>query len=489
MTDRFAHLLLLTAERAWAHAMLIKEERSATPGPRALHRPVRKHIISRLRRACKTAQALCDALGDQAASGASDIDMLEARAYAFLVEGAWQFERQRWRESLVAYAVARIIYTVIMTTATSTVTAANTAASNAAAAEATTATVIPAAPPESVFRELFSNQIDPSMRYASYKAVLPQHRTVTGLARRALLQCDARLVPMLEQLDASVFSSPKLTRQAQKQPPSAEGATATTTTTTTGIDQLMSADGSSSSDGGIGGIGGAPQTIAWRGRTVRVDDAGVAVALAAVSAASATLARFFAAAPPASAPAPVSAQRLLLARDKAAAYDGVLGASHDAVEATKRAVAVLARAGVGASDTRMQALLVARTAAEYALVGWRVGRNRTLAGYRDGLASEDPRLGKKERLRRVARQVKRKAAAAASAAAAAPKSANTSTTTAMTAATAPKKTGSSTAKGLATLRERVALYDGILQVLIIPFPLRSAPSSSMEKKEKGDPAS
>jgi hypothetical protein len=284
---------------------------------------------------------------------------------------------------------------------------------------------------------------------------------------------------MLERLDTSVFSSSKLRRPAQKQPLSAEGAMATTSTS--GVDQLMSADGSSSSiDGGIGGIGGAPQTIAWRGRTVHVDDAGVAVALATVSAASAALARFFAAPPSAPAPSPAAApalasasvQRPLLARDKAAAYDGVLGASHDAVEATKRAVAALARAGVGASDARMQALLVARTAAEYALVGWRVGRNRTLAGYRDGLASEDPRLGKKERLRRVARQVKRKAVAA-SAAAAAPKATSRTTrtkATPLTAATAPKKTGSSTAKGLATLRERVALYDGILQVFSVLFP-------------------
>ena len=57
----------------------------------------RSHIISRLEKGARIAEQLVQLLSDAATSGAGDIDILEARAYACLIRGATQFEKQDWK--------------------------------------------------------------------------------------------------------------------------------------------------------------------------------------------------------------------------------------------------------------------------------------------------------------------------------------------------------------------------------------------------------
>lgn len=77
----YVHLLLLTSERAWAQAMHMKSTHSADPSAKGIVGAARRHIISRLTKATGPAQQLVDTLQDQSTSGATDTDVLEARAY------------------------------------------------------------------------------------------------------------------------------------------------------------------------------------------------------------------------------------------------------------------------------------------------------------------------------------------------------------------------------------------------------------------------
>ncbi|KAI5287660.1 hypothetical protein KEM52_001477 [Ascosphaera acerosa] len=125
-----------------------------------------------------------------------------------------------------------------------------------------------------------------------------------------------------------------------------------------------------------------PTEITWCARTVKLEDSAIALALGAVAAAEAELQARFAA--PEAAAAPSSR--------KAAWYDPVIIRSQDAVDATKTAIDELTAEGVDQSDRRMQALQVTRTAVNYRLAAWRIGRNRVaLGGGDDGLIREEMR--------------------------------------------------------------------------------------------------
>ena len=54
----------------------------------------RQHIISRLNKAAESSKIIVNLLSDQAASKASDIDLLEAKAYTYSLLGAKEFEKQ-----------------------------------------------------------------------------------------------------------------------------------------------------------------------------------------------------------------------------------------------------------------------------------------------------------------------------------------------------------------------------------------------------------
>ncbi|RFU35690.1 hypothetical protein B7463_g647, partial [Scytalidium lignicola] len=160
----------------------------------------------------------------------------------------------------------------------------------------------------------------------------------------------------------------------------------------------------------------APKTITWRSRTVDLEDASITTALVAVQSAVEELSKR------------LSTADALQPRDKAAGYDEILIASQDAVDATKHAIDELMAEKVGQGDKRMQSLQITRTAVSYEMISWRIGRNRVLVGDKDGAVDNSTTtLSKRSRK----------------------------------AASKPESTG----HRLAHLRERVVLYDGILQSL------------------------
>lgn len=129
-------------------------------------------------------------------------------------------------------------------------------------------------------------------------------------------------------------------------------------------------------------------------------------------------------------------------KEKANTYDDVLIANQDAVDATRRAIEELEKEGIDEGDARMQDLRVTNLAVNYDLIAWRVGRNRVLIGTDDGLTfpanpPQKPRRPRKDEKEWVERE-------------------------------------EPPGRKLARLRERVALYDAILQSIDSIKDLRGA---------------
>ena len=237
-----------------------------------------------------------------------------------------------------------------------------------------------------LLRDLLSSTIDPSVRYAAYQSKIPRTTSIDSIVLRYVQRNNGFIEEILK-LNSTALDDP-----------------------TTG-----------SKTGPSGSGENAPKDITWRSRVVKLEDAATAQALAAVAAAEKKLSSF------------LSSNGELDPRAKAAAYDEVLISSQDAVDATKTAIDELSVEGVPQGDRRMQALQITRTAVNYALICWRIGRNRILCGKDDGavLESLTPKKPKKPRKDGKEWVIKEE----------------------------------STGRKLARLRERVVLYDGTLQSL------------------------
>ena len=299
--------------------MHMKSTHSADPSAKGISGAARRHIISRLNKATGYAQHLVSLLREQSVSGASDIDVLEARAYLTTISGALWLEKRRWEQCLHDYAIARVIYTALGQKVK-----------------------------KDAFRDLLTGTVDPSLRYAAYQMKLPRSKPTSSLAIE-YFPGDSEVRSEVEKIDPSCL---------------AEEAAGTRRTADGEVQQL-------------------PESITWRSRTVALNDASISQALAAASAAEARLGTWLA-----------ETGKSATAKDQAAAYDNVIIASQDAVDATKTAIDDLLSEGVDAGDKRMQALQITRTAVNYNLVGWRVGRNRVLCGGQDGLILEDDSISK-----------------------------------------------------------------------------------------------
>ncbi|KFA51693.1 hypothetical protein S40293_02766 [Stachybotrys chartarum IBT 40293] len=344
----YVHLLLLTSERAWAQAMSFKVAHTADE--KGIVGRTRSHIISRLNKAACAAEHLVQILSDSEA-GTSANDLLEAKAYAALIRGTMYFEKQSWEPSLQNFATARIIYSALATSAKG-----------------------------DIFKDLLSETIDPSMRFAAYRLNTPRTEPIPAIALRAFPRSDEALVQAIDNIDPSILSG--------------------------GADSKKDA---------------SPQSMKWRSRVVKIEDAQIATAWGVVQEAVGRLEENLAA----------SKKRSV--HEVAGVYDEVLTATQDAVDATKLAIDELREEGVGGGDSRMQSLQITRTAVNYEMVSWRIGRNRVLTGPHDGATEEYGSLRRKFRS---------KAAQGTEHARELPPS-----------------------RKLAKLREKVALYDGILQNL------------------------
>jgi signal recognition particle subunit SRP68 len=316
---RFVNLLLLISERAWAHAMSMRDAHASDKS--GITGSSRSHIISRLHKATQTSSHLFSILSSSS-STASQIDILEARAYNASLFGAMYFEKQAWEVCVKSYSEARIIYSALNMKEG-----------------------------KEVYKELLAETVDPSIRYAAYQLRMARSVAIPTIARKYFPREDKGLVQQVEALDADVLN---------ERPTKARAEIADT------------------------GSEAAPKTISWRERTVNLEDASIAAALAAVKNAEKKLAET------------LKGLGSGQAKERAAAYDDILIASQDAVDATKHAIDELVGEGVGQGDKRMQSLQITRTAVGYEMVSWRIGRNRVLVGERDGIDAST-KSGKKGR--------------------------------------------------------------------------------------------
>ncbi|KAL8929241.1 MAG: hypothetical protein Q9208_001324 [Pyrenodesmia sp. 3 TL-2023] len=320
----FVHLLLLSAERAWALALHMKSTHAADAGAKGITGSTKTHIVSRLQKANTYASQLVNLLQEIDQSGAP---LLEARAYQQSLRGAIAFEKGNWDKCLQAYAETRLLYTALARSA--------------------------GAKQDDLFKDLLSNTIDPSIRYAAYQSKLPRTLTTERIV--------ARYVPRENNpfVEEALLSFPDLLQES----------------------------GATGRVNAAGQLADVPRTITWRSRTVNLEDASTAQALASVAAAETKLRSFLA--------ANQNSDR----RAKATAYDDVLLPSQDAVDATKTAIDELSAEGVPQGDARMQSLQITRTAVNYNLVEWRIGRNRVLCGTQDGALFENESVKKRKKPR------------------------------------------------------------------------------------------
>ncbi|KAH7371099.1 hypothetical protein BKA66DRAFT_424675 [Pyrenochaeta sp. MPI-SDFR-AT-0127] len=361
------HLLVLTSERAWAHAMAMKASHSEDNADKNITGSTRQHIVSRLHKAVQNAKQIVDLVSDTAASGATEIDVLEARAYVYALAGAEEFEKQaegikgsnatpqRWTSCLINFAAARVIYSSLLK-----------------------------ATKKDLFKEVLAGTTDPSIRYAAYQSRIPRTVGVPAVAKKFFPKDNDQLVQAVQKLDSAALEEEEAASSHSQ--------------------------------------------ITWRGRTANVVDAAIGQALASVDAASITLDQ--------------STGSSTSSKDRANAYDGILIASQDAVDATRRAIEELEKEGIDEGDARMQDLRVTNLAVNYDLIAWRIGRNRVLIGADDGLTFPPNPPQKPRRPRKDGKEW----------------------------AEREEPTG----RKLARLRERIALYDAILQSIDSVKDLRGA---------------
>lgn len=339
-------------------------------GQKGISGSTRTHIISRLNKASKAARALVEILADQS-STADKINVLEARAYASFIAGAEEFEKQS------GVGVAAEVETLKQRWQRCLELYSESRIIYAALLHSTK---------RDVFREVLAGTIDPSIRYTAYQSRLPRSLTISAVAKQKFPKEDTTLRQEIERLHPEAFLDESLTEAKPGQ-----------------------------------AVEKVPDRISWRGRTANIADAAIGQALASVYSATEKLRSYLAS---------VTSEKST--REKAAAYDEILTASQDAVDATKRASEELTREGVSPSDPRQQDLAIVSLSANYSLVSWRIGRNRVLIGRDDGMLLEgESQTRKPKRPRKDGKEW------------------------------VEKEEG--TGRKLARLRERVVLYDATLQ--------------------------
>jgi signal recognition particle subunit SRP68 len=267
------------------------------------------------------------------------------------------FERHNWELCLQSYSVSRVIYSALAS-----------------------------AGKGDLFKDLLSETIDPSLRYAAYQLKTPRTVPIPIIVKKSFPRSDDALIKEVNRLDPSILAEGD---EASKLGDTAES---------------------------------APRTITWRSRQVQIEDAQISLAWASVETAKTEL-----------------ANNLVKSQDKqpyeiAAQYDGILMATQDAVDATKQAIDELRAEGVPQSDPRMQRLQITRTAVNYEMISWRIGRNRVLTGHNDGGPEEYKVSRRKVKAHKDGDATEQKT---------------------------PRELPAS--KKLAKLKEKVALYDGTLQ--------------------------
>jgi signal recognition particle subunit SRP68 len=168
--------------------MVMKAAHSEDNANKSITGSTRQHLLSRLHKAIKHAEEMVALVSDRAASGATDVDVLEAKAYAYSLAGAAAFEKQaegiqpsdasssRWKSCLVNYSAARVIYTALLKTTK-----------------------------KELFKEFLVTAVDPGIRYAAYQYRIPRTVGVPAVSQKFFPKEDAELVQAVEKLDADAL--------------------------------------------------------------------------------------------------------------------------------------------------------------------------------------------------------------------------------------------------------------------------------------------
>ena len=360
--SEFIHLLVLSSERAWAFAMQMKSLHAAESGAQGIKGSTREHIGSRLQKASFYAGQLVELLESRTQSDADADADAEAvlEARAYYLLMRGSIEFEKQRWEKSLQEYSEAHFIYAGLGRSKDVKHGD------------------------IFREWTTSMIDPSIRYASYQLKLSRTTSIDRIVSRYMKRSNNKYVEEVLRLYPEVGGEKRSAENVQD----------------------------------------LPQTISWRSRTVNLEDAAIAQALAAVLVAKEKL-----------------ADQLTLNPDldtkaKASAYDDILTASQDAVDATKTAIDELTAEGVSQGDQRMQALQITRTSVNYALVGWRIGRNRVLCGPHDGAVLEKQTLRKPRKPRKPREDGK-----------------------------IIKQQTDGSGRKLAKLKERVVLFDAALQSL------------------------
>lgn len=238
------------------------------------------------------------------------------------------------------------------------------------------------------FKELLDTVVDTSIRYAAYQLQLPRTKPIPEITIEEFPASEDDARDELEELDPKAFDTTKEATAA-----------------------------------GLADAKDAPRSISWRARKVNIEDATISQALGVAASKEKDIALMY--------------KRYksgdIDEKTLAAAYDEIIDARQDAADATKEAIDELRGQGVDPGDSRIQSLQVTRTAVNFGVIEWRVGRNRMLCGTGDGLKFE-PETSK----RPVSESKNSKS---------------------------QRARDEPSGKKLSRLRERLALYDAILQSL------------------------
>lgn len=238
------------------------------------------------------------------------------------------------------------------------------------------------------YKELLSSIVDPSIRYAAYQLKIPRTKAVNEIAIEHFPSSEAALRKAVEEINPQAFAL--------------------------GIDTAAPTSG---------GPREIPSTISWRSRNVKLEDANISQALGISREREDALAVTYKS----------FQEGSTSAKDLASAYEEVITARQDAADATKTAIDELVAEGVDPGDARLQSLQVTRTAVNYAVIEWRIGRNRVLCGPEDALPFTPEKQNQELKPRKDGkpRTVKEE----------------------------------SSGRKISRLRERVALYESVLQSL------------------------
>jgi signal recognition particle subunit SRP68 len=249
------------------------------------------HVVSRLHKAQEHAFELCSLLlSDE--SGASELDILEATAYASSLKGAEEFERRRWEASLKAFAVSRMVYAVLFSQTKN-----------------------------EMYKEQLSATVDPSVRYSAYQLQLRRSMDMVSICRQFFPRDNySKIVEILEKQDPQVFAD------------------------------KADADGTGAA---------TVNTVTWRGRSAAVEEADISVALSNAKNAETNY-------------------DSLHQPGSTDAFDSVLLAWQDAVDATRKAIDDRQADGISMAEQKMQNLQLTWTVVNYSMICWRVGRNRAM---------------------------------------------------------------------------------------------------------------